>query len=153
MGIMRRRSHLSPYLSGLLTAVLLSGCAPTLQVHGNELDPELLAEIRAGESSRDDVIDLLGSPSSVAMFDGESWFYVSERTEKTAFFSPEIKERKVVVFRFDEDGVVSDIDSRGLDSARAIQPVDRETPTAGNEVTILEQLIGNFGRYNTDDDE
>ena len=152
MGIMHCTSHLSKSLSGVLIAAALSACTPSLQVHGNELDPELLAEIRAGESTQDDVIDLLGSPSSVAMFDGESWFYISERTEKTAFFSPEIKERKVVVFRFDGDGIVSDIESRGLESARAIQPVDRETPTAGNEVTILEQLIGNFGRYNTEDE-
>ena len=152
MGIMRCTSHLSKSLCGVLVAAALSACTPSLQVHGNELDPELLAEIRAGESTQDDVIDLLGSPSSVAMFDGESWFYISERTEKTAFFSPEIKEREVVVFRFDGDGIVSDIESRGLESARAIQPVDRETPTAGNEVTILEQLIGNFGRYNTEEE-
>lgn len=151
MGTMHRGSHISHCLSGLLMVAVMSACSPRLQLHGNELDPELLAELRAGESTQDDVIDLLGSPSSVAMFDGESWFYISERTEKTAFFSPEIKERKVVVFHFDDSGVVSDIESRGLESARVIQPVDRETPTAGNEVSIMEQLIGNFGRYNSED--
>ncbi len=45
------------------------------------------------------------------------------------------------------DGVVDTIeriDAPGVD----VPHVRRKTPTSGNEITVMEQLIGNVGRFN-----
>ena len=34
-----------------------------------------------------------------------------------------------------------------LEQSRVINPVERKTPTHGNKMTILEQMIGNLGRF------
>ena len=107
-----------------------------------------MAGIAAGGLSRDQVAEILGSPSSISTFDGEAWYYISKRTESLAFFEPEVSERKVVIVRFGRNGLVSGVETLGLEHGRSIQPVERETPTAGNELTLLDQLIGNFGRFN-----
>ena len=39
------------------------------------------------------------------------------------------------------------IDTLGLDKSRGIIPVERKTPTFGNEMTVIEQIIGNLGRF------
>ena len=141
--------------SGLLQAcawsavvLMLTACAPRIVTSGNLPDPERLAEISDGGFSREEVAEILGSPSSVAVLEGEVWYYISKRTETLAFFEPDVSAQQVVVIRFDEKGMVSQVQTLGLEQARTIEPAERETPTAGNELTLFDQLIGNLGRFN-----
>jgi len=53
--------------------------------------------------------------------------------------------------RFDDKGVVSSIEALGLEDGRNVELVERATPTAGNEMTILEQVLGNMGKFNKAD--
>ena len=80
---------------------LLVGCEPIVDVRGNLPSKDLLQDIEVGYIKKSEVVDLLGSPSSVSPFESDTWFYISERTETVAFFEPEIKERKVLVIKFD----------------------------------------------------
>ncbi|MGB0672097.1 MAG: outer membrane protein assembly factor BamE, partial [Rhodospirillales bacterium] len=109
--------------------------------------PERLADIRPGEISRAEVAEILGSPTNIAPFDGESWYYVSERTETFAFFEPEVKERQVLVLNFDKSGVLRDMKALSLQDGKEVALVDRETPTAGNDFTVIQQIFGNLGRF------
>ncbi|MCP5369026.1 MAG: outer membrane protein assembly factor BamE [Hyphomicrobiales bacterium] len=127
-----------------------AACAPRIDTRGNLPDPDLLADLKPGEISRNEVEEILGSPSTVAMFEEETWFYVSERTETTAFFAPQVEERQVLILKFNSQGMLSGMRTVGLDASREVDPVDRETPTAGNEMTILDQLLGNLGRFSGD---
>jgi hypothetical protein len=38
----------------------------------------------------------------------------------------------------------------GVEDGRIVEPVERTTPTYGQELTVMQQLLGNFGRFNTD---
>jgi len=139
-----------PTLLGLSAAIILAGaaaCTPRVDTRGNLPDAELLADITPGEISRLEVEEILGSPSTVAMFEKETWFYVSERTETTAFFAPEVADRKILILKFDPQGILSDMRTVGLDEGREVDPVERETPTAGNELSVIDQLLGNIGRF------
>lgn len=125
-------------------------CTPSVDLRGNLPTPESLAQIKPGKTTRDEVQALLGTPSTTATFGDESWQYISSRTETTAFFKPEVKERKVVSISFDRSGVVKEVLERGLEDGIAVKAVDRETPTAGKELSILEQLVGNVGKFSKD---
>ncbi len=129
-------------------ALMLTACAPRVEMNGNLPDPERLAEIKDGGFSREEVAEILGSPSSVAVLEGEVWYYISKRTETVAFFDPDVSDQQVVVIHFDKKGMVSKVQTLGLEQARTIEPAERETPTAGNELTLFDQLIGNLGRFN-----
>ncbi len=136
-------------IAGMLGVfVAVSACTPRVDVRGNLPDPERLSEIVPGEQSRDEVAEILGTPSSVAMFDKETWYYVSQRTETVAFFEPEIRERNVVILQFDNKGIVSDIRKLGAKDGEKVQPVERTTPTSGNTMSFWDQIFGNFGRFN-----
>ena len=41
----------------------------------------------------------------------------------------------------------------GQEDGRTIAYVDRTTPTEGNELTLIQQLLGNLGRFNPEGDE
>jgi outer membrane protein assembly factor BamE (lipoprotein component of BamABCDE complex) len=139
--------HRPPLLFAVLLGVALAACSPRVNSHGNLPDPDLLADIEVGQVTKSDVVQILGSPSSLAPFDGDVWYYVSAKTKTFAFFEPEITERKVVVIRFDKRGIVSALKSFGLEEALKLEMVERKTPTAGNELGLLRQLFGNIGRF------
>jgi len=131
--------------------LMLTACAPRVEMNGNLPDPERLAEIKDGGFSREEVAEILGSPSSVTVLEDEVWYYISKRTETLAFFEPDVSAQQVVVIHFDKKGMVSKVQTLGLEQARTIEPAERETPTAGNELTFFDQLIGNLGRFNKPD--
>lgn len=125
-----------------------AACTPRIDVRGNLPDPERLSEITPGEQTREEVSEILGSPSSVAMFDKETWYYVSQRSETLAFFEPEIKERNIVILRFDKNGILSAIEKLGVSDGQDVLPVERTTPTSGNTLNFWDQIFGNLGRFN-----
>ena len=133
-------------LGCVLAAALAAGCTPRLHVEGHVYDPDMLAEIEPGVQTRAEVAQLLGTPSAVATFDDRRWYYISRRTETTAFYDPELIEQQITVIDFDENGVVAQVASLTDDEAREIDPVAEESPTRGRTIGLLEQLIGNLGR-------
>jgi len=134
-------------------ALLLGACSTTVETHGHRLDEERVAQIRPGASSRGDVASLLGSPSTLASFDSRTWYYVGRRVEEQNFFDRDLAAQDVVRVRFDETGTVAAVDRFALADARAVDPADDETPTGGNELNVVEQFIGNIGRFNAPADD
>lgn len=135
---------------GLSIAVV--GCAPNVATRGNLVEDTRLNQIVVGSSTANDVVALIGTPTTEATFDQQTWYYIGQRTEQMAFFEPEITDRRIIVIRFTETGVVEDIRELGLDEAREVAIVERETPTLGRQITFLEQIIGNLGRFNAERD-
>jgi outer membrane protein assembly factor BamE (lipoprotein component of BamABCDE complex) len=136
-------------------ALLLLGaaaCAPTVSNHGYRIDPETLAQVRPGVTSREEVYRLLGSPSSVGTFDTERWYYISQRSEQMSFYQSEITAQDVVTIDFDAGGVVQDIGQQDMSMAQNIEPSTDKTRTMGNEFSLLQQLLGNVGRFNSGTD-
>ena len=129
----------------------VSACSPTVATRGNMADPDRIAEIKAGQSRREDVADILGTPTSVGTFDQNVWYYIGQKTEKTAFFEPEVTERRVVIARFDDAGVLREIRTLDKSNGQDIDLVERTTPTAGREMGFLEQMMGNVGRFSAKD--
>ena len=135
----------------LSVLVLLAGCsffqAPA-QVRGNRVDADALKELVPGTSTRADATALLGSPTAKATFDDNQWIYIGERTRPVIGQTQAVLSQDVVVLTFNSQGVLQG--AKRLDKADAL-PVDvvaRTTPSPGSEASVLQQLIGNVGRFN-----
>ena len=139
--------RLSFILAAGVVVLALSACESRLDTRGNLLDPELVVEITPGEQNRDEVAAILGSPSSITLFGSDTWYYISQRTETFAFLVPKVTERKILVIKFDKDGKVAKVDTVGLEAGQVIDPIQRKTMTHGNKMTVIEQLVGNLGRF------
>jgi outer membrane protein assembly factor BamE (lipoprotein component of BamABCDE complex) len=131
-----------------LAALTLIGCTPEISTHGYRFDEASLTQLEPGRTTEDGVTQLLGSPSSVATFDPLVWYYISQRSEHKSFYQDQVVDQKVVEITFDDKGVLKDVERRNLSDARKVALVDRETPTSGNELSMLQQFLGNIGRFN-----
>jgi len=125
----------------------LGGCAPTVDVRGNMPEANKVEDISPGVTTRDQIADRFGTPSTVSLFDGETWYYVGKKTETFAFFNPKTLDQRVVAVAFDPQGKVDSVRQMNGDDAEAIDLVKRTTPTRGREYTFVEQLLGNVGRF------
>jgi outer membrane protein assembly factor BamE (lipoprotein component of BamABCDE complex) len=139
----------SPYSIALaLAASVLAGCTVSVDQRGHLPDADKLSEIHPGTTTRDDVAKILGTPSSTGVFDSKDWFYISRKTKQVAFFDPDVLDQQVYVVRFDDKGVVRLVDHKDLKDGREIEPAPGATPAPGRELTFLEQILGNLGRFN-----
>lgn len=132
------------------TAFVLLGtaaCTPTKHVRGNLLLEEQLDTLKVGIDSPSTVLHKLGSPTAKAPFDDNKWYYIGQKTEKHGILDEDIVDEKIIAITFNEEGKVSSVEE--TDNNRIDTPfVRRKTPTSGNEMTALQQFMGNLGRFN-----
>jgi outer membrane protein assembly factor BamE (lipoprotein component of BamABCDE complex) len=132
---------------GLLSLSLLAAasCTPVNSYQGFQAVDNSPTDVKVGEDTRSTVLARLGSPTAVSTFDKDTWFYISQNSSRTAFYHPRVNKRQVVAinFRKSDDQVVA-VNTYGLKDGRVIAYNNRETPTRGREMTVLEQLLGSI---------
>jgi len=137
---------------GLALALAVVACTPRIDQRGNKPDEDQVVQINPGVDDKTRVAELIGTPSSISTFDDRTWYYISKRTETTAFFDPDVVDQEILAVAFDEGGIVESMRVYGQEDGRTIAYVDRTTPTEGNSLTIVQQLLGNLGRFNPSGD-
>ena len=98
----------------LLSAFLMtfsSACSSDLFIthNGNMPSNERIAQIRVGQS-KSEILNILGSPSSVVSLDRNQWIYMSSDIKRVAFFAPKEVDRDVLTIQFNDQGKVSEIE-------------------------------------------
>jgi outer membrane protein assembly factor BamE (lipoprotein component of BamABCDE complex) len=131
----------------IAAACAVACCSPDIEQRGHLLTQDEIAQIHPGKTSKDQVVQILGSPSSVGVFNPNAWYYISKRTSQSSVFLPRTTDQQVFIVDFNQDGIVAAVDHKGLKDAENITPAPGATPAPGRELTFLEQVIGNLGRF------
>lgn len=107
------------------------------------------SKIKTGETTKDEVFATLGSPITTSIFGDEQWIYAGSEVTKETFFEPKLKSYQSYVITFDKAGIVKSVDKTDKSSLRKVDISKDETITSGSSVTLFQQLLGNVGRFNT----
>ncbi|MDO8297062.1 MAG: outer membrane protein assembly factor BamE [Caulobacter sp.] len=136
-------------LAAASAIVLMStgACMPMTTYSGFQAIEVNPADIKTGDDTKSTVLGKLGSPSAKSTFDPNVWFYMSQVTDRVAFYQPRVAARNVFAITFDPaTEQVTAVNSYTLRDGKVFAYNSRETPTRGRELSILEQLLGNVGR-------
>jgi outer membrane protein assembly factor BamE (lipoprotein component of BamABCDE complex) len=143
--ISHNRSRLrksGPLAAALALALLTGGCFATSYQRGYVLDQAALDQVPVG-ASQEQVILVLGSPSTIATVSGEVFYYISQKTErKVAFMNPDIVDQRVLAIYFGEDRRVRQIANYGIQDGKVFDFVSRTTPTGGQDLSLVRQILG-----------
>ncbi len=123
-------------------ALPLGGCffGETFQ-RGYVLPDGALEQIRLG-ASQEQVLIVLGTPSTVATVSGEAFYYISQKAERPVSFMPtSVTDQRVIAIYFDKDRRVQRVASYGLKDGKVFDFISRTTPTAGSELTFVQALF------------
>jgi len=139
---------LTPRWRGLRAAVAvamvcaaLGGCTGEQFQKGYILPPGALEQIPIG-ASQDQVLIVMGTPSTVATLNGEVFYYISQRAErKVAFMNQRITDQRVIAIYFDKNRQVQRLANYGLQDGKIFDFISRTTPTSGQEMSYLTPLF------------
>lgn len=130
----------------LIVPAAISGCAPVYRNHGY-VPPEMnLAEVTVGQTTQGELEILIGRPGAQGVLTGSGWYYVGSRWEYFGPREPREIDRRVVAVHFNDAGVVSNVESFGLEDGRVVVLSRRVTDSGIAGVSIIRQLMGNVGR-------
>jgi outer membrane protein assembly factor BamE (lipoprotein component of BamABCDE complex) len=135
----------------LALCVSLTACGwflPPPQTRGNRVEKEQLKELVPGTSTKADVTALIGSPTQKAMFDENTWLYITEVTRPRLGQTLGLLDQGVVVLNFDDRGVLTGVKTVTSDDAVPVSVASRTTPSPGTEASFMQQLLGNIGKFN-----
>ncbi|MEM8881512.1 MAG: outer membrane protein assembly factor BamE [Pseudomonadota bacterium] len=130
----------------LALTLALSSCSATYRNHGFVPPDDEIEAILPGVDTRDSLALSVGRPSTSGVIREDAWFYASYRIRSFAYQAPEVIERDVLAITFDDDGVVRNIERFGLEDGQFVQLSRRVTGGGLGEVTVLTQILRNFGR-------
>jgi outer membrane protein assembly factor BamE (lipoprotein component of BamABCDE complex) len=125
----------------LALGTLLAGCITQTYQRGYVVPEGALDQIPLG-ASQEQVLIVLGTPSTVATISGEVFYYISQRTEQTSFLPQKEVDRRVVAVYFDKSRKVERLANYGIRDGKVFDYISRTTPSGGEQQTIL----GFFGK-------
>jgi outer membrane protein assembly factor BamE (lipoprotein component of BamABCDE complex) len=131
--------------AAILCSALLGGCLFTeTYQRGYVLPDGALQQIPMG-ATQEQVLIVLGTPSTVATVSGEVFYYISQRSERAVAFMPQdVKDQRVVAIYFDKDRRVQRLADYGIKDGKVFDYVSRTTQTGGAEMSILGPLFTLF---------
>ena len=124
--------------------VLLGGCFSETYQRGYIVPEGALEQIPIG-STQEQLLIVLGTPSTVATVSGEAFYYISQRAERSIGFMPQrVVDQRVIAVYFDRNRRVERLANYGLKDGRVFDFVSRATPTGGKDVAYLNALFKIF---------
>jgi outer membrane protein assembly factor BamE (lipoprotein component of BamABCDE complex) len=141
-----RRNRATRLALALACAFALAGCGSFSETlhRGYVLPDGALEQIPVG-ASQEQVLIVLGTPSTVATVNGEAFYYISQKATRAAAFMPhEVIDQRVIAVYFDKDRRVTRLANYGLKDGRVFDFLSQTTPTGGQELSYVRNIFKNM---------
>ncbi len=127
---------------GFALAACGGSFSETLQ-RGYVLQDGTLEQIPVG-ATQEQVLIVLGTPSTVATVNGEAFYYISQKTRREAAFMPhEVIDQRVVAVYFDNNRRVARLANYGIKDGKLFDFLSQTTATGGQEMSYIRSLFKN----------
>ena len=141
LGQIGKRRSVAAYALLCALALPLGGCFGETFQRGYVLPEGALEQIRLG-ASQEQVLIVLGTPSTVATVSGEAFYYISQKAERmVSFLTTSVTDQRVIAIYFDKDRRVERVASYGIKDGKVFDFISRTTPTTGAENNIITYLF------------
>jgi outer membrane protein assembly factor BamE (lipoprotein component of BamABCDE complex) len=148
MDLIFARKRVCSGMRGLIIAILLlAACTPIEAQRGQIVTDQEISQLKIGTTAKPEVTALLGTPTTVDPFDDKLWYYMGEDTKQIGIHPPVPTQRRVLALRFDDSGTLVEQKLLTKDDGQQIAMAPGETPVVTAQRTMVQQLIGNVGRF------
>jgi outer membrane protein assembly factor BamE (lipoprotein component of BamABCDE complex) len=117
--------------------LLPGGCFGESFQRGYVMPDGALEQLPLG-ASQEQVLIVLGTPSTVATVSGEAFYYISQRAERPiSFMQTKVTDQRVIAVYFDKDRKVQRLAEYGIKDGRVFDFISRTTPTSGADLSLI----------------
>src|SRR5579863_1166415 len=125
-------------------ALALVGCTGETFQRGYVLPEGALEQIPLG-ASQEQVLLVLGTPSTVATVSGEAFYYISQKADRpVSFLRTKVTDQRVIAVYFDKNRKVRRVAEYGLKDGHVFDFVSQTTPTGGNDLSVITTIVHNL---------
>ena len=126
----------------------LNGCMGGEEFQrGYILDERLVSQVRPVMTA-EQVVQTLGSPSTVSTVGNKSWYYISQTSRRRLQFLGEtIVDQRVTAVYFTPGQKVERIAVYGIQDGKVFDFVTRTTPSGGGDLNFVAQLFRGLGTF------
>ncbi len=112
---------------------------------GYVLDQGALDQVKVGASSAEQVLVLLGTPSTTSTIGGSAWYYISQKVSRAFASAPlTVRDQRVLAVYFTPQKKVDRIANYGVKDGKVFDFISRTTPTGGAEQGFVKNLFRSF---------
>ncbi|RFB81477.1 outer membrane protein assembly factor BamE [Methylovirgula sp. 4M-Z18] len=136
-----------------LTGVLAASLTGCLHYDGDYprgyiQDERQISQVKPGQTKQQ-VLALLGDPSTTSTVGGDAWYYVSQDIHQPfAFSAPTITDQRVLAVYFTpKTGKLERIANYGLQDGVVFDFISRTTPTSGGDQSFIKNMLGSFLKW------
>jgi outer membrane protein assembly factor BamE (lipoprotein component of BamABCDE complex) len=119
----------------LVAGTFAGGCTQVYN-HGYMVQEGALEQVHIG-ATQEQVLIVLGTPSTVATISGEVFYYISQQGSQTSFLPQKEIDRRIVAVYFDKSRRVERLADYGLKDGKIFDYISRTTPSGGVEQNFL----------------
>ena len=136
----------------LATAALIglsaAACMGEEFQRGYLIDERAVHQVKPGMNA-EQVLQTLGSPSTVSTVGNKSWYYISQTSRRpVGFMSERVVDQRVTAVYFDKNFKVERVALYGVQDGKVFDFISRTTPTSGSDQSFVAQLFRGIGSFN-----
>ena len=129
--------------------ITVTNCSPKKVVkhHGVPLLEKKQNSLVLNESNKNDVIKILGEPSTTSLFDDKIWFYIERKQTQSELINlgkMEIYKNDVLVVEFDNLGILKDKKLYDLKDMKDIKIAKETTLTVNKNKSFLYDFMSSM---------
>ena len=134
-----------------ICSIILYSCSPINKQHGYLIDDVLLssdkmADFSIGKTSKNNIYEVMGSPSIQIKDINDVWIYLISLKEKNVFEEDRLIFQSIFRFEFDSDGLLIKRDVLNEDDYKKIAFSTDKTKVRRDAYGITDQLYDAFTR-------
>lgn len=131
-----------------LLGLSVAACTMGEEFHrGYLIDERAVNQVKPGMSA-EQVLQTLGTPSTVSTVGNKSWYYISQLSRRRVMFLGEsVVDQRVTAVYFNKNLKVERVALYGLQDGKIFDFVSRTTQTSGSDLNFLSQLFRGLGSW------
>jgi len=131
-----------------LLGLAAAACSMGEEFHrGYLVDERAVNQVQSGMNA-EQVLNILGTPSTVSTVGNKSWYYISQRSRRrVAFLGESVVDQRVTAVYFGQNLKVERVALYGLQDGKIFDFVSRTTPAGGGDLNFVSQLFRGLGSW------
>jgi outer membrane protein assembly factor BamE (lipoprotein component of BamABCDE complex) len=115
---------------------------------GYVVDENAIGQVKQGMNA-EQVLQTLGTPSTVSTVGNKNWYYISQRSSRTfQFLGEQVVDQRVTAVYFNNNLRVERVALYGLQDGQVFDFISRTTPSGGQESSFLTQIFRGTNNFN-----
>lgn len=115
---------------------------------GYQLDENAVNQVKKGMSA-EQVLQTLGTPSTVSTVGNKNWYYISQKSRRTfQFLGETVVDQRVTAVYFDRNLRVERVSLYGIQDGKVFDFISRTTPSGGEETSFIGQILKGTNNFN-----